>query len=249
MRTFAVCKVNRSLVWLLVGVLVVCAVCGASIPAVAAAKSVRKLPIYSVEDDRRIAITFDASWGAERTKGIVDTLASHSVRATFFLTGIWIDAFPDETRYIAAKGMEIGNHSQHHYNMGKMDRARITEEIRSVNDKVEALTGAVPTVFRAPFGDYGNALIEVLEEMDMRCIQWDVDSLDWKGLSAEEIIRRVEKGVRGGSIILCHNNSDHVLEALPYLLTTLSREYTLVTVDELIAGKSGTIDHTGKLHA
>ncbi|MBO4534450.1 MAG: polysaccharide deacetylase family protein, partial [Clostridia bacterium] len=210
----------------------------------------RKLPIYSVEDDKRIAITFDASWGAERTKGIVDALYERGLKATFFLTGIWISAYPEETLYIHDHGMEIGNHSDHHYNMGKMTKEQCLEEIVAVNRQVYDLTGEYPTLFRAPFGDYGNTLIDTLEGIGMRCIQWDVDSLDWKGLDAATLYERITNGVQGGSIILCHNNSEHILEALPKILDDLTQEgYEFVTVSELLLGKEGTIDRTGKLHA
>ena len=246
---FGVVKLNRAL-WVsaaAVVVLVALAV-GIGVPVAAAAKPRRLLPIYCVEDEERVAITFDASWGAEKTCGIVDLLESRGVRATFFLTGIWIDAYPDETRYIAAHGMEIGNHSQHHYNMGNMAAEDIALEIDEVNRKIEALTGSTPTVFRAPFGDYGNALIEALDSRKMRCIQWNVDSLDWKGLSAEVLTTRIVDKTTAGSIILCHNNSQHILEALPAVLDALATRYTFVTVSELIADKAGAIDHTGKLH-
>lgn len=248
MKAFAVVKRSHILVGvaiLAVAVVVLGAVLG-SVKAVAE----RRLPIYSVEDDKKIAITFDASWGAERTKGIVDALAERGLAATFFLTGIWIAEYPQETIYIHDKGMEIGNHSHHHYNMGKMTKAQCTEEIAWVNRQVHDLTGIYPTVFRAPFGDYGNTLIETLDEMGMRCIQWDVDSLDWKGLGADELYRRITEGVKGGSIILCHNNSDHILDALPKILDDLiSKGYQFVTVSELLQDKQGTIDRQGKLHA
>ena len=248
MRLFGVCRL-KSVLTAVAAVCLVAVGLGVSVPVAVAAKTTKKLPIYCVEDDRKIAVTFDASWGAERTKGIVDTLERYGVKATFFLTGIWVDDYPEETKYIAEHGMEIGNHSMHHYNMGKMKREDIVREIDEVDGKIAALTGKHPAVFRAPFGDYGNTLIDVLEEKGMRCIQWDVDSLDWKGLSADVLVERVVKRVTGGSIILCHNNSEHISEALPTILETLGKQYEWVTVSELIQGKEGAIDHTGKLHA
>ena len=249
MGVFAVVK-RKSLVMVAVAVVAVAIIVAGSVLGSQTAVAEKRLPVYSVEDDNKIAITFDASWGAERTKGIVDCLTEKGVKATFFLTGIWINDYPTETIYIHEHGMEIGNHSHHHYNMGKMNKQKIQNEIVDVNRQIHYLTGVYPTVFRAPFGDYGNTLIETLDEMGMRCIQWDVDSLDWKGLSRDELYARIVKGVKGGSIILCHNNSDHILEALPKVLDDLTRAgYTFVTVSELLEGKSGAIDREGKLHA
>ncbi|MEG2457094.1 MAG: polysaccharide deacetylase family protein, partial [Clostridia bacterium] len=77
------------------------------------------------------------------------------------------------------------------------------------------LTGKTPKFFRPPFGDYDNKLIECIEALDMVAIQWSVDSLDWKGIQSKEIAQRVLSRVQNGSIILFHNNSDYILEALP----------------------------------
>ena len=249
MSVFAVVKRKHLIVSAVAALAVLVIVLGVTL-GTQTAQAERKLPIYCVEDDHKIAITFDASWGAERTKGIVDALYERGLKATFFLTGIWIAAYPKETIYIHDHGMEIGNHSAHHYNMGKMSNQDCMEEISSVNRQVRDLTGVYPTVFRAPFGDYGDVLIDTLESMGMRCIQWDVDSLDWKGLGKDELYRRITQGVKGGSIILCHNNSDHILEALPDVLDDLTKAgYQFVIVSELIANKQGTLDHQGKLHA
>ena len=249
MRLFGVLRLKSVLLSALAVALALAITVGTAVPLAQAASTKRKLPVYSVEDENKIAITFDASWGAERTKSIVDTLVQYGVKATFFLTGIWIDEYPEETKYIAACGMEIGNHSRHHYNMGKMGSVEIEAEIDYVNERVYELTGKKPHVFRAPFGDYGNTLIDFLESKNMRCIQWDVDSLDWKGLDKETLEKRILERTSGGSIILCHNNSEHILEALPEVLSRLAEKYTFVTVSELLEGKTGTIDHTGKLHA
>jgi len=248
MRLFGVIRLKKAVIVLVAVAVLLASMVGTAVP-LATAATTRKLPVYSVEDEHKIAITFDASWGAERTKTIVDTLLRYGIKGTFFLTGIWIDEYPEETKYIAEMGMEIGNHSQHHYNMGKMAKGEIEKEIDSVNEKLSALTAKTPAVFRAPFGDYGNTLIEVLEEKGMRCIQWDVDSLDWKGLAKETLETRVIGKTTAGSIILCHNNSEHIAEALPAIIENLRKKYEFVTVSELLEGKKGTIDHTGKLHA
>ena len=227
--------------------LVALVACACALPANAQTKH---LPIYCVQDDSRIAITFDAAWGADKTTAIVDVLCAHNARATFFLTGFWLDAYPSQALYAYQRGMQLGNHSVHHHNMGSMTRQQCYDEIASVNSQIRSITGAHPTVFRAPFGDYGDNLLSLLTDMGMQCIQWDVDSLDWKGLSADVLVDRVVSRCRAGSIILCHNNSDHILEALPTILETLQRQgYTFVTVGELVQGKHGTIDHTGRLSA
>ena len=111
------------------------------------------------------------------------------------------------------------------------------------------ITGVTPRVFRAPFGEYDDRLLSAVESAGMLPIQWDVDSLDWKGISAEEITERVVGKVTNGSIILCHNNSDHILEALPVILDELTAKgYRFVTIGELTYSENYTIDAQGVQH-
>ena len=215
------------------------------------ARSNKKLPVYSVDnaDEKTIAISFDAAWGADKTKKIVDLLKERNLKATFFLVGFWVDAYKEEVAYIADNGMEIGNHSKNHLHMNSLDAAKTKKEIEYVNQAVRNLTGVSPVVFRAPFGEYDDQLISCVEDLGMLPIQWDVDSLDWKGISGNEIVKRVVSKVKSGSIILCHNNSDHILDALPTILDELTQKgYKFVTVGELVYHDNYTIDAQGVQH-
>lgn len=216
-------------------------------------KSSRKIPVYAVEvseeDEKIIALTFDAAWGADKTQGILDTMKEYDALGTFFLVGFWIDKYEEETKAIANAGFDIGNHSRNHFNMPKLSEDEIKQEIEYVNDRVYALTQKTPKFFRAPFGDYNNKLMTVLENMDMIGVQWSIDSLDWKGLSANEICDRVLSRAKSGDIVLFHNNSDHILDALPTILKTLkAKGFRFVTLSEMIATKDYSIDNNGIQH-
>ncbi|MBQ3755101.1 MAG: polysaccharide deacetylase family protein, partial [Clostridia bacterium] len=119
------------------------------------------------DEDKVIALTFDAAWGADKTQGILDIMQKYDAKGTFFLVGFWIDKFDDETKAIADAGFDIGNHSKNHLNMPKLSEDAIRDEISYVNDKVFELTGIKPTYFRAPYGDYDNKLMTALEDMGM----------------------------------------------------------------------------------
>ena len=232
--------------------LAVCATCMANrdVTAVFNNQSLRKVPVYGVDTEEKVvALTFDAAWGADKTQGILDTLEKHGVGGTFFLVGFWIDKYPDMVKKIAESGCDIGNHSKEHLNMSTLSREKIHSELDYVNEKVKELTGVQPKFFRPPFGDYNNTLLEVVEEKNMIGIQWTVDSLDWKGLSATEILSRVTSGVKNGSIILFHNNSDNILEALPLVIANLKNQgYKMVTLSELVYQDNYTIDGNGIQH-
>ena len=210
-------------------------------------QSVRKLPIYGVDcAEKKVALTFDAAWGADKTQGIIDALAKYEVKGTFFLVGFWIDEYPEMVKKIAESGCEIGNHSKNHLHMSKLSKGEIISELDYVSGKVEELTGIKPKYFRPPFGEYNSSLITQTEGCGMQAVQWTIDSLDWKGLGAQEIMSRVKKGLKPGSIILFHNNSDNILEALPLVLACLKSEgYTAVGLSEMIMSENYYIDNNG----
>lgn len=142
----------------------------------------RELPIYSVEtDEKKVALTFDAAWGNEDTKKILEILAKHNVHATFFMTGGWVEEYPDDVKAIYEAGHDLGNHSEHHRNMSQLSEEEKTEEIMSVHQKVKELTGVEMNLFRPPYGDYDNAVILNAEENGYYPIQWDVETLDTTG--------------------------------------------------------------------
>lgn len=208
----------------------------------------RKLPIYSVETaEKKIAVTFDAAWSAEDTDEIIGILDKHNAKATVFAVGDWVEKNPDAIKKFYDAGHEIGNHSDTHASFSTVSREEVKKEITACNNKIKAITGENPMVVRAPGGDYDNKSIEVAESLDMKMIQWDVDSLDWKLLSVDEMYERVTSKVQNGSILLFHNGVENTPEALDKILTKLEKDgYKFVTVSELIYWDNYEIDHTGK---
>ncbi|MBQ8427623.1 MAG: polysaccharide deacetylase family protein [Clostridia bacterium] len=208
----------------------------------------RKLPIYSVaREDKAVAISFDCAWGTEFTDAILDALEKSEVRCTFFAVQFWVEKNPEFAKKIVKAGHELGTHSKTHSYMSKLSQEEIDSELSSSSKAILETTGVKPTLFRAPYGDYDNLLIERAQAQGLYTIQWDVDSLDWKNLSATEIALRIINGVESGSIILCHNNGLHTAEALPMVFSTLkNRGYTFLPIGELIYPSDYKIDHTGK---
>lgn len=196
----------------------------------------RLVPIYSVETPaKKVAISFDAAWGADKTEELLRILEKYKVKTTFFLVDFWMEKYPEMTKKIAAAGHEIGNHSATHPHMAALSQAQIREELAATNKRIKDLTGQDPLLFRPPFGEYNNTLIRTVEDLGMFTIQWDVDSLDWQDLSAAEIAGRVLEQVKPGSIVLFHNNAVHTPEALPGIIAKLQADgYQIVPVSQLI---------------
>lgn len=207
----------------------------------------RKLPIYGVETDKKeIAITFDAAYGSDETVKIINILKEKNVTATFFLVGFWVDKYPDLVKTLDSSGIEIGTHSNTHPYMSKLSASQMQAELQTSVDKIKNITGKDVTLFRPPYGDYNDTLVTVAENMNIKPIQWSVDSLDWKGLNTSQMMARITPNVENGSIILFHNNSDHIVEALPVIIDTLTEQgYTLVHVSDLIYHENYTIRNDG----
>lgn len=213
--------------------------------------TVRSLPVYSVEtQEKKISISFDCAWGTEYTDELLDVLERENVRATFFMVEFWTEKYPEYVKKIDEKGHEIGTHSATHSYMSKLSEEEIRQELTSSSLAIEEVTGKKTQLFRPPYGDYDDLLIDTAKSMGLYSIQWDVDSLDWKDLSANDIAMRVINRVQNGSIILCHNNGLHTAEALPVILDTLKNKgYEFVPVGELIYKENYTIDANGRQHA
>ena len=207
----------------------------------------RELPIYCVDTpEKKIAISFDAAWGADYTESLLKILKNYDVKSTFFLVGFWVDKYPEMVKRIDEEGHEIGNHSLNHPHMSQLSKEQIVQELTKTSEKIEAITNKKVTLFRPPFGDYNNRLVKTSREMGIQVIQWDVDSLDYKDYGADAIVKRVLSKVKNGSIVLFHNNATYTKDALPVILENLQKEnYKIVPVSELIYKENYYIDHTG----
>lgn len=209
----------------------------------------RELPIYNVQtDEPKISISFDAAWGNDDTSKILEVLKKHQVHATFFMTGGWVESYPDDVKAILADGHDLGNHSENHKNMSQLSEEEIQSELMTVHNKVKELTGYDMFLFRPPYGDYDNEVIQTVKGCNYYPIQWSIDSLDWKNYGVEDIINRVcnSDKLQGGAIILCHNGAKYTAEALDQLLTGLEEKgFQLVPISELIIREDYHVDVNG----
>lgn len=210
----------------------------------------RELPIYCVQTDKPlVALSFDAAWGNESTGKILDILDKYEIKTTFFMTGTWVEAYPDDVKLIASKGHDLGNHSENHKNMSQLNESQMQSEIRLVHDRVKNLTGNSMELFRPPYGDYNNQLITTADDLGYYPISWDVDSLDWKDYGADSIADKVlnHPHLGNGSIILLHNGAKYTPDALETIITGLqSKGYSIVPVSEIILKENFHLDAEGR---
>ncbi len=207
------------------------------------------LPIYCVDrgKEKVCALTFDAAWDDNDTDVLINILQKYNAPATFFMVGSWVEKYPESVKKFHNAGHEIMNHSDTHPHINQLSDDKIKEEMAKCSDKIEKLTGKRPTLFRGPYGEYNNSVINAAKEQNMFVLQWNIDSLDWKNLSADEIVLRVTSRISPGSVMLFHNGAKNTPEALPKILEKLQADgYKFVKASDLIYKENFTIDHAGK---
>lgn len=209
-----------------------------------------KVPIFSVKKEEKVlSITFDMNWGEDYTSDILKVLDKHEVKATFFVMGKWA-IYPKENmevlKNIYLKGHEIGNHSYLHPMFSKISKDRMEKEINDTNKVIKEVIGEDIRLFRFPSGDFNSLGVEVVENMGMYPIQWNVDSIDWKNIGEDYEFKRVKDNIKPGSIILYHNTGRHTAKNLDKLLMYLKSEgYSIKTTGEMIFRENYIIDNNG----
>lgn len=190
---------------------------------------------------REVALTFDDGPETNYTPRILSILSRHRVRAAFFCLGQHVAAYPNVLRQIVNQGHIVGNHSWSHADLSKVTVEEVRSEIRQTNQAIRNLTGLTPLYLRPPFGAISDQEVQTVREFGMKIILWDTDSLDWSGITRDEIVQNVVSQVKPGSIILMHNfmgakGLENTIQALPVIITRLrNMGYRFVSLEELLS--------------
>lgn len=163
--------------------------------------------MYGERSCKMVALTYDAGSGADGAAAILDKLKAHGLHSTFFLTGRWVEQFPDLARRIKAEGHEIASHSYSHPDFTTISEEAMREELDKTSAIIKATIGVDPRpFFRAPYGSWDERVGRLLNaEGYPYTIHWDVDTLDWQFPGVEKEVERILKA-QGGSIVLMHMN-------------------------------------------
>lgn len=199
-------------------------------------------------DGKYVALTFDDGPHKTNTERVLNSLKEFDVKATFFMLGNQVDYYPSLVQRVAEEGHEIGNHSNTHPDLSKVDANRVQKEFETTNQRIYDVIGRYPTVFRPPYGSYNNNIITQATNLNLPIIMWSVDSLDWKTKNATSINHEILSTTTNGSIILMHDIHDATADALPSVLKNLKEQgYSFVTVSQLLEwrGDTGIGPHFG----
>lgn len=218
-----------------------------NISAIPASTMEKYLPIYNVQtEENKIAFTMNCAWNADDIDSILETLKNNDVHITFFMVGDWVDKYPEAVKKIYETGHEIGSHSNTHPHVNNLSAEKNLEEINLSVNKIEKITGHKTNLYRAPYGEYNNIVIKTAQENGFYPIQWNLDTLDYQGLTGEEMWNRLKNKLDGGSIILSHNGTKHTADSLDMLIKNIkSSGFKLVTISELIYKDNYSINNNG----
>lgn len=209
--------------------------------------SERALPIYNVKtEENKVALTMNCAWSADDIDRILETLEKNEVKITFFIVGEWAEKYPEAVKKIYEAGHEIGTHSNTHPHVEQLSAEKNLEEIKLGVEKLQKITGEQTRLYRTPYGEYNDTVINTARENGCYTIQWNIDTLDYKGLTGDEMWGRIKEKLQKGSIILTHNGTEHTADSLDMLLKNIKTNgYQVTTVSDLIYKDNYIIDNNG----
>ncbi len=205
------------------------------------------LPIYNVQtDEKKVAFTMNCAWNADDIDSILETLKNNNTKITFFMVGDWIDKFPEEVKKINEEGHEIASHSNTHPHVNNLSYEENIKQLEESNKKIENITGNKTNIYRAPYGEYNNTVIKAAQDNGYYCIQWSLDTLDYTGLTGEEMWNRLDGKIKSGDIILSHNGTKHTADSLDMLIKNIkSKGLEIVPISKLIYKDGYKINNNG----
>ena len=209
--------------------------------------SERVLPIYKVKtEENKVALTMNCAWSADDIDRILETLEKNEVKITFFIVGEWAEKYPETVKKIYEAGHEIGTHSNTHPHVEQLSAEKNLEEIKLGVEKLQKITGEKTRLYRTLYGEYNDTVINTARENGYYTIQWNIDTLDYKGLTGDEMWGRIKEKLQKGSIILTHNGTEHTADSLDMLLKNIKTNgYQVTTVSDLIYKDNYIIDNNG----
>lgn len=214
------------------------------------ASTSKQLPIYNVKtDEQKISLTINCAWNDDDIDKILETLDKHQVKVTFFMVGDWIEKYSESARKIHEAGHELANHSYNHPHVNNLNYDKNLEQIKKCSQLIEKITGNPSTLYRGPYGEYNDTVMQSAKDSNHSVIQWSIDTLDYKALTGEQMWERIESKLENGSIILMHNGTENTANSLDMIINNIKNKgFNIVSVSDLIYKDNYSIDNNGTQH-
>lgn len=215
---------------------------------IATASTPKQLPIYSVKTkEPKVSLTINCAWNADDIDKILETLNTQQVKVTFFMVGNWIEKNEKAAKKIHEAGHELANHSYSHPHVNNLNYDKNKEQIEKCSRLIEQITGKPSTLYRGPYGEYNDTVIQAAKDLNHSTIQWSIDTLDYNSLTGEQMWERIEPKLESGSIILMHNGTENTANSLGMIIENIKNKgFDIVPVSELIYKDNYMIDNNGQ---
>lgn len=206
---------------------------------------------------RKLGLTYDDGPNDPHTLRLLDVLARHNARATFFLIGQSVQQRPDIARAIVRAGHSIGNHAFSHRNLIFVSNRQTKLELQQCQQVLSDATGEIPRLFRPPFGGRRPGTLRIARSLKLEPVMWSVTGWDWKGQLAEYVEKKIQQQIRGGDVILLHDGShasfgadrSQTVIATDRLIAKYQSEgYEFVTIQEMIESPSSSASSRSLVH-
>ena len=207
----------------------------------------KNLPIYSVKtEEPKVALTINCAWNADDIDKILETTEKENVKITFFMVGDWIEKNTEAVKKIHAAGHELANHSYSHPHVSNLNYDKNVEQIKKCSELIKSITGKESTLYRGPYGEYNDTVLQAAKDTNHTAIQWSIDTLDYNSLTGEQMWERIEPKLENGSIILMHNGTENTANSLQMIIQNIkAKGFSIVPVSELIYTENYEIDNNG----
>ncbi len=194
-------------------------------------------PIYQGDEtSKQVAFLVNVAWGEEYLPSILAAFEESNSKATFFFEGRYAENHPYLVTAVAKEAHEIGNHGYSHKDHSVLDYSGNLKEIKDSELVLEEILGEEVTLFAPPSGAFNEETIKACNDLDLECILWTVDTVDWMHPGKDKIIDKISNNLQNGALILMHPTIDMV-EALPELLSIIKDEgYTIATCSDTLLG-------------
>ncbi len=215
---------------------------------IAASSQISKLlPVYKVStQEKKVALTLNCAWNDSDITSILETLKRQNCKVTFFMVGEWVKKFPEAAKKIKEAGHEIASHSNTHPHVTQMTYEQNVQEIEESIKILQDTTGATVKLYRPPYGEYNDTVIQAANDKGLIPIQWSLDTLDYTNLTGEQMWKRIEGKLSNGDIILMHNGTTHTADSLEMILQNVKNKgYEIVPVSDLVYHENYIIDING----
>jgi len=175
---------------------------------------------------KQLALTYDDGPNDPHTLRLLEVLAKHNVKATFFLIGRYVEQRPGIVREVVNEGHVVGNHTFSHPNLIFASARQTRTQLQECQQAITQAIGQHSPLFRPPFGGRRPGTLRIARSLGLAPVMWNVSGQDWKGYSADEIKQRIRRQLRGGDVILLHDGS--------HIDMGVDRSQTILATDLLI---------------